>query len=252
VHEEVTDIINLPKPPGRHVLMGCGGLSGAMKNAIGLIGAADRIPALHGPLDRVPGLSSGKDGDTWTAQFKELGRKLADPSLDDAQRAALTQRLAGQAKWDLNSDERPNWMLHEKIAEMNLIFADKQRFTVTDMRKTLSTLGPDLGQTMDVGQVVASKHAATVDVLANSLLKSGYERMDTRPHALVAGTFGAGEDTLGEYLHGRTWLEKDATAFDTLQVRAAMQYGLAPLNRESVVLYSGHADPALARVRTSR
>jgi uncharacterized protein (DUF362 family) len=248
VRDDVTDIINLPKPPGRHALMGCAGVSGAMKNAIGLIGGSDRVPALHGPLDRVPGLNSGQNGDTWAAQFKELGKKLADPSLSPQERTALQQKLQGQAKWDLNSDGPPNWMLHEKIAEMNLIFADKQRFTVTDMRKTLSTFGPDVGDTMDIGKVVASKHAATVDVLANSLIKNAYEGMSNDPLKVAAGTLHGSGDSLGNHIYGRTWLENDASAFDTLQVRAAMEYGLAPLSRDAIQLKGD--DAALRYVKT--
>lgn len=54
VDEEVTDIINLPKPPGRHLIMGNTGLSGALKNHIGLLQADERMLRLHGQWHRFP------------------------------------------------------------------------------------------------------------------------------------------------------------------------------------------------------
>jgi uncharacterized protein (DUF362 family) len=264
VQDEVTDIINVPKPPGRHALMGCAGLSGAMKNHIGLLASSDRVPMLHGPLDRVPGLSSGTDGPTWAAEFKEIGDKLKDPSLSRADRVSLLKKLQGQAHWDLNNENGPNMMLHEKIAELTSVFADKERFSVADMRRTVSSIGPDIGDTMDVGKVVASKDAATVDVLANALLKNSYDHLgepkDSGKHFDLPGfihnpvdwlkaTLG-NADTPTEYFYGRTWLEENATAFDTLQIRAAMAYGLTPLDPSMISIKTGDKnDPALSRVR---
>ena len=48
VAKEVTDIINLPKPPGRHMIMGNTGLTGALKNHVGLLKPSDRLSELHG------------------------------------------------------------------------------------------------------------------------------------------------------------------------------------------------------------
>lgn len=250
VRDDVTDIINLPKPPGRHSLMGCAGLTGAVKNHIGLVSGSDRVPALHGPLDRVPGLNDGKDGPTWSAEFAQIGKKLNDPATTPEDKAALLKQLQGNAQWDVDNENGPNMMLHEKIAELSSVFADKERFTVTDMRKTISSIGPDVGDTMDVGKVIASKDAATVDVLANSLMKDKYDATPVpKPSDKVfdLGTFlkdpgdwlknaSGAINTPVESLYGKTWLENGATAFDTLQVRAAMAYGIAPLGKENIDL----------------
>lgn len=250
VHEEATDIINLPKPPGRHALMGCAGVTGALKNHIGLLASSDRVPMLHGPLDRVPGLNDGSDGPTWVAEFKQLADQLKDPSLSRADRHELLNKLQGQAHWDLNNEHGPNMMLHEKIAELSSVFVDKERFTVTDMRQAHSSVGPDIGDTVDVGKVLASKHAATVDVLANSLMKNAYEGMSVeektgkelklpdwmKKAADWINVAIPGGDTPSEYFYGRTWLENNATAFDTLQIRAAMAYGIAPTGMENISL----------------
>src|SRR5439155_16285384 len=134
--------------------------------------------------------------------------------------------------------------------------ADKERFTVTDMRKTVSSIGPDIGDTMDIGKVIASKDAATVDVLANSMMKDSYDNLgQPKPSTKsfdLAGLFKnpvdwlkntvGGADTPLESFYGKTWLENGATAFDTLQVRAAMAYGIAPLGKENIDLKT-HLDP---------
>lgn len=249
VAEEVTDIINAPKPPGRHALMGCAGLSGALKNHIGLLAGSDRVPMLHGPLDRVPGLNAGTQGGTWVAQFKELSERLNDPTLSRDDRAAILQKLQGSANWDLNNENGPNMMLHEKIAELSTVFGDKERFTITDMRKTLSSVGPDIGDQIDVGKIIATKDAATTDIIANSALRKAYDDLpppklsalkldlpnvfkeppsDWLRHAVPEG------NTPIESFYGRTWLEKGATAFDTLQIRAAMAYGISPLDPKMI------------------
>ena len=60
-------------------------------------------------------------------------------------------------------------------------------------------------------------------------------------------------DTPMEYFYGRTWLEKDATAFDTLQIRAAMAYGLAPTGLDQIEFKTGSADDAaLKRIKTPK
>ncbi len=247
---EADDIINVPKPPGRHALMGCAGLSGGLKNHIGLLAGSDRVPMLHGPLDRVPGLNDGTDGGTWMAEFKQIGDQLNDPKLSRADKAELMKKLAGDAHWDLNNEHGPNMMLHEKIAELSSVFASKERFTVADMRRTMSSVGPDLGDTVDIGQVIATKDAATTDIIANSLLKHAYEGMgvDERTSEKLhlpswlkgpadwLKTAIPGGDTPSEYFYGKTWLEDGATAFDTLQIRAAMAYGLSPTGMEGIKL----------------
>ena len=135
MQDEVTDIINVPKPPGRHALMGCAGLSGAMKNHIGLLASSDRVPMLHGPLDRVPGLSTGKLGPEWRDQFKEMSDRINDPSLSREDKAKLLKQVESTTTWDLNNENGPNMMLHEKIAELTSVFAGKTRFSVADMRR---------------------------------------------------------------------------------------------------------------------
>ncbi|HYV48989.1 MAG TPA: DUF362 domain-containing protein [Myxococcaceae bacterium] len=250
VAAEADDIINVPKPPGRHALMGCAGLSGAAKNHIGLLAGSDRVPMLHGPLDRVPGLNDGTDGPTWMAEFKQIGDQMNDPKLSRADKAELMKKLAGDAHWDLNNENGPNMMLHEKIAELTSVFAPKERFTVADMRRTMSSVGPDLGDTMDIGKVIATKDAATTDIIANSLMKHAYDGMGVDERTMeklhlpswLKGpadwlkTAIPGGDTPSEYFYGKTWLEDGATAFDTLQIRALMAYGLAPTGMDGIKL----------------
>ena len=57
-----------------------------------------------------------------------------------------------------------------------------------------------------------------------------------------------------EYFYGRTWLEKDATAFDTLQIRAAMAYGITPLSLDMIEFKTGNpkTDEALKRIQTPK
>src|SRR5439155_4196148 len=106
-----------------------------------------------------------------------IGKQLNDPSLSRADRTALLAKLQGGAQWDLDNEHGPNMMLHEKIAELSSVFAPKERFSVADMRKTVSSIGPDIGDTMDIGKVIASKDAATVDVIANSAMKNAYDHL---------------------------------------------------------------------------
>ena len=264
VQDEVTDIINVPKPPGRHALMGCAGLSGAMKNHIGLLASSDRVPMLHGPLDRVPGLNSGELGPKWRDQFVELSAKINDPKLSVSERAQLLKQVEGGTTWDLNNEHGPNMMLHEKIAELSSVFASKERFHVADMRRTVSSVGPDIGDTIDIGKVVASKDAATLDIVANSLMKNAYDHLGDpkpgqRPNDDLVNIVKNGvdwlknkdnRDTPMEYFYGRTWLEKNATAFDTLQIRAAMAYGITPLGLDQIKFTTGSLnDAALGRIK---
>ena len=118
----------------------------------------------------------------------------------------------------------------------------------------MSSVGPDIGDTMDIGKVIATRDAATTDIIANTFMKDAYEKMgvDERttndlhlPSWLkdkvdkAADWFKValpGGDTPSEYFYGKTWLEEGATAFDTLQIRAAMSYGISPTGAEGIKL----------------
>ena len=160
VAEEVTDIINLPKPPGRHLIMGNTGLTGALKNHVGLLKASDRSRVLHG----------------------EGGRLLGS--------------------W---SEHGPGTGFHEKIVEIYLAFKDKERFSATDMRETVSSLGPDIGDTIDIGVVIAAKDPVTLDAVAGAFLKKSYEEVGNWFDALKPGgdTFLGvlGRENLVEEMH---------------------------------------------------
>jgi hypothetical protein len=98
--------------------------------------------------------------------------------------------------------------------------------------------------------VIATKDAATTDIIANSLMKHAYdgmgvdERTSEKLHlpSWLKGpadwlkTAMPGGDTPSEYFYGKTWLEDGATAFDTLQIRALMAYGLAPTGMDGIKL----------------
>ena len=125
-------------------------------------------------------------------------------------------------------------------------------------------MGPDIGDTIDIGKVVASKDAATLDIVANSLMKNAYDHLGdpkpgSRPNHDLVNIMKNGvdwlknkdnRDTPMEYFYGRTLLEKNATAFDTLQIRAAMAYGITPLGIDQIKFTTGSAtDPALGRIK---
>ena len=112
---------------------------------------------------------------------------------------------------------------HEKIAEIYLAFADKERFCATDMRRTMSSLGPDFGDTIDIGAVIAASDALTLDAIAAAFLKKRYEEIGTFWDALRTG------DTLLEYLAGTTWLKK-GSPFDLKSHIAANSYLLGPID----------------------
>jgi uncharacterized protein (DUF362 family) len=214
VVEEVTDIINLPKPPGRHLIMGNTGLTGALKNHVGLLAGSHRSPGLHGPHDRYPRPAAGQTGSSYLESMKALGAALvADASGKTARKFALDVMF----NWDAFAPDLP---FHEKMAELYLAFAAKERFSVADMRRTVSSLGPDMGDTIDIGAVLAAKDPLTLDVVAGALLKRAYLNMGE----VVA----PGGDTLLEYLVGKTWL-KDGSPFDLMNHIAANSYGLGPL-----------------------
>ena len=218
VTEAITDIINLPKPPGRHMIMGNCGLSGALKNHVGLLAGPNRSPGLHGPYDRYP---PPREGQTREAYLESL----------TAQRQALIEDRSGQAARQFSMDLMFNWEnfapalpFHEKIVELYLAFAGKERFSVADMRRTVSSIGPDLGDTIDIGAVLAAKDPLTLDVLAGALLKRAYGKIGTAFDALKPGG-----DTLLEYLAGQTWL-RTGTPFDLMAHIAANSYGVGPMD----------------------
>lgn len=241
VAEEVTDIINLPKPPGRHMIMGCSGLTGAVKNHVGLLGASDRSPALHGPFDRFPALNDGETGDSYLDRLGAYKRKF-----EAGEGAEVARELATKTKLDPKG-MGPGGVFHEKLVELYLAFKDKERFTVTDMRRTVSSVGPDLGDQVDVGAVVAARDPVTVDALAGALLKKTYDDMGG-----PLDTLAPGGDTFTEYLAGRTWLG-EGSAFDVTSHIAANAYGQGPVDLEHVDLLnaddSGFSGDELERMR---
>ena len=183
VAEEVTDIINLPKPPGRHMIMGNTGLTGALKNYVGLLKASDRLSELHG------------EGSPLVGSWNERG---------------------------------PGMGFHEKIVEIYLAFKDKERFSAADMRRTISSLGPDFGDKIEVGAVIAAKDPVTLDAVAGAFLKKRYVEIGSWFDALKLGG-----DTFWEYLAGKTWL-RNCTPFDLKSHIAANSYGIGPIDLDHI------------------
>lgn len=223
VAEEVTDIINLCKPPGRHMIMGNTGVTGALKNHIGLLAGAARSPGLHGPYDRLPPPAAGQTGDSYREGLKARGEAIrGDPS----GAAAYKYSLHVLFHWHNFAPDLP---FHEKIAELYLAVRDKERFSITDMRRTVSSIGPDLGDTIDIGAIIAAKDPVTLDILAGALLKRAYDQ-------------AAGRDSLLERLVGRTWLQ-DGTPFDLMSTIAANSYGVGPMDTAHIDLsHSGFSN----------
>jgi uncharacterized protein YfkK (UPF0435 family) len=138
---------------------------------------------------------------------------------------------SGQAARKFAQDVVSNWQnlapgmpFHEKLVELYLAVADKERFSVADMRRTVSSIGPDLGDFIDIGAVIAAKDPLTLDVLAGALLKRAYVEIGNAFDALKPGG-----DTLLEYLVGKTWLE-NGTPFDLMGHIAANSYGVGPID----------------------
>jgi len=203
---DVTDIINLPKPPGRHGIMSNCGLTGAVKNYIGLMSGVDRSENLHSKWARTPPRREGEDAGNYVDRIKEfvsfLGERGVNAADVSSQKSVATDR-AGLGDWQQNEAEllktAEEWVLNmksegqkladtkgneaegpgqqwfEKLAELNLMFKDKERFTFTDMRKTVSSFGPDFGEQIDVGRAITSDSAAVVDAIASAELKRAYE-----------------------------------------------------------------------------
>jgi uncharacterized protein (DUF362 family) len=224
VADEVTDIINLPKPPGRHLIMGNTGLTGALKNHIGLLAGSDRAPALHGPFDRFPAINEGQDGDSYVDSLKALKKAIAADKGGE-----VARRFAHSIHFDWEADG-PGISFHEKVVEIYLAFADKERFSACDMRRTVSSIGPDLGDTMDIGTVIAAKDPMTLDAFAGAFLKRAYVEIGSAIDALKPGG-----DTFLEYLAGKSWLRR-GTPFDLLTHIAANSYGVGPIDLDHIDL----------------
>lgn len=224
VAEDVTDILNLPKPPGRHLIMGNTGLTGALKNHVGFLAGSDRCRVLHGPHDRLPPPAPGQTGDAYLKNLQALGKGLVG---DRSGKTAGNFALDVVSNWQ---NLAPGPPFHEKLVELYLAVADKERFSLADMRRTLSTIGPDLGETINIGAVIAAKDPLTLDVLAGALLKQAYAKIGNVLDALAPGG-----DTLLEYLEGKTWL-RSGTPFDLLGHIAANSYGRGPIDLDHIEL----------------
>jgi hypothetical protein len=224
VDEEATDIINLSKPPGRHMIMGNTGLSGALKNYVGLLASSHRSPGLHGCCDRFPPQLRGQTKESYLESLK-------------ARRKAIVEDQSGKARLKFALDVfftdrafAPDFPFHEKLAEIYLAFAAKERFCVTDMRRTVSSIGPDVGDTVDIGAIIAARDPLSLDAFAGALLKKSYLEMGSFSEALAPGG-----DTVLEYLIGRTWLRR-GTPFDLMSYIAANSYGLGPVDFQHIDL----------------
>ncbi len=220
VAEEVTDILNLCKPPGRHLILGNSGLTGALKNHVGFLRGSQRSPGLHGPGDRYPMPLEGQTKEAYVETLRDHWQAIHE---DKTGQAALKFALGVVSNW--KPDSPPVVQFNEKIAELYLAVSHQERFSLTDMRRTIGSLGPDLGAPIDIGAVIAAKDPLTLDILAAALLKRAYEKMGGILDVLAPG---AGGDLL-EFLSGNTWL-RGVTPFDLLSHTAATSYGLGPVD----------------------
>jgi uncharacterized protein (DUF362 family) len=233
VADEVTDIINLPKPPGRHIIMGNTGLTGALKNHVGLLRGEDRSPALHGEYDRLPD-PQGQEGNSYVESLKAVNK-------DKSRKRNRLRQFAHSVDW---REHGPGMGFHEKIVEIYLAFKDKERFSATDMRQTVSSFGPDIGDTIDIGVVIAAKDPVTLDALAGAFLKRRYEKIGSWFDALKWGG-----DSFTEYLAGRTWL-RSGNPFDLMSHIAANSYGIGPIDLKHMDLrYSGFTENEIDSVK---
>ncbi len=217
VAKDVTDIINLPKPPGRHLIMGNTGLTGAMKNHVGLLKASARSWMFHGGGDPLPD-SEGKDGDSDESSLRPKAES-------ESGIRRLVRKIVRFIDWAIHG---PDMGFHEKIVEIYLAFKDKERFSATDMRRTVSSLGPDIGDTIDIGVVIASKDPVALDAVAGAFLKERYKQIGTWFDALKPGG-----DSFWEYLAGKTWL-RNCTPFDLKSHIAANSYGIGPIDLDHI------------------
>ncbi len=228
VAEEITDIINLPKPPGRHSILGNEGLSGAVKNYVGLMDGDQRMPYLHNnEQDPIFTREKGQDEESHKKNLRGLAEDLTRPKKNQNQRF-LRKSAHSYFRSQIRKRTTPDMVFHEKIAEIYLAFADKERFCVTDMRKTMSAIGPDFGANIDIGAVIAASDALTLDAIAGAFLKKRYEEIGK-----LADAVQIGGDSVLEYLVGRTWLKK-GSPFDLKSHIAVNSYGLGPCDLEHI------------------
>ena len=204
--KDITDIINLPKPPGRHGIMSNCGLTGGVKNYIGLMAGVDRSENLHSKWARTPPQREGESAGNYVDRIKEFVGFLGDRGVnqkDVKNQKATDGDASGLGDWKANeaellrtanewvtnmksegqklADKRgneaegPGQQWFEKLAELNLMFKAKERFTFTDMRQTVASFGPDFGEKLTVGKAITSDSAAVVDALASAELKRTYD-----------------------------------------------------------------------------
>jgi len=228
VAEEVTDIINLPKPPGRHSILGNEGLSGALKNYVGLMDGDQRIPTLHSDTDRLPPPRKDQGAEPHLKALKKLAVDITRIKKDETGIRARKSSHSSVLNYKFKR-AGGEMAFHEKIAEIYLAFADKERFCVTDMRKTMSAIGPDFGDNIDIGAVIAASDAVTLDAIAGAFLKKRYEEIGGFWEAVKIGG-----DTLLEFLAGTTWLKKKISPFDLMAHLAANSYGLGPCDLKHI------------------
>jgi hypothetical protein len=204
---DVTDIINLPKPPGRHGIMSNCGLTGAVKNYIGLMSGVDRGESLHSPWARTPPRRDDETPGSYQDRLKVFVNALGDRGVSRADVEAQgpvrpdspdlgnwqahedellktagewveNMKSEGQKLADTpgNEAEGPGQQFFEKLGELNLYFKSKERFVFTDMRETVASFGPDFGEKITVGKAIASDSAPIVDALGSAALKEAYQQ----------------------------------------------------------------------------
>lgn len=199
-------MINLPKPPGRHGIMSNCGLTGANKNHIGLLAGVDRGTVLHNRFARVPQPRDGEDYGTFTERIQQAVRWMGDMPVnrnDLEARGHLTEDQMGKYNWEEHYDDMvatgQEWIDHlssesqkladkgggeqaggpgqqffDKLGELELFFAPMTAFTWTDMRRTVSSAGPDFGEAVPVGVTIAADNSSVVDAYATAALKQVY------------------------------------------------------------------------------
>lgn len=200
-------MINLPKPPGRHGIMGNCGLTGANKNHIGLLAGVDRGTVLHNRFARVPQPREGENYGTFTERIEQAVRWMGDGAvnLKELKREGrLTEDKMGDFNWEAHYDDMVStgeeWITHlngeaqkladqgggeqaggpgqqffDKLGELEMFFQPMTAFTWTDMRQTVASLGPDFGEAIDVGISIASDNSSVVDAYATAALKQVYD-----------------------------------------------------------------------------
>jgi hypothetical protein len=232
VRDQVTDIINLSKPPGRHLIMGNTGLTGAIKNYVGLLKGSDRAPGLHDFTDRSPAFMTG-DAAQNTQHFENLHQALKTNSKGIKGRWHFSNLLAHANPMD----SQKLTTFHERLAEIYLAFKEKERFCVTDMRQTLRSIGPDVGDPIDIGAAIAATDAPSLDAVAGAILELAYEKEERdakgRKMDFLRGflhSFKPGGASPEGFIFGWTWLRPGTSPFDLKSHIAANSYKLGPVD----------------------